>query len=263
MKISFHKYHGAGNDFILIDNRNLHWSPSAQQISVICHRHFGIGADGLMLIEAHEGFDFGMRYFNSDGKEGSMCGNGGRCITAFAGRIGLIDKSTRFMAIDGEHQATILYEEGPVAMVRLKMRDSGIPKLSDEGYMIDTGSPHLVVFREDAESIDVIGEGRKLRYNDHFLPDGINVNFLDTKVDGPFLRTYERGVEDETLSCGTGATAAALVLGFINERFREAISIKTRGGILKVSYQFDGTIFRDIWLEGPAELVFAGGLNLD
>jgi diaminopimelate epimerase len=263
MKITFHKYHGTGNDFILIDNRIYHWLPTQHQVAALCHRRFGVGADGLMLLEQQQGYDFGMRYFNSDGNESSMCGNGGRCITAFARACGLIGRTTRFLAVDGEHQAGILDETPTMTQVTLKMSDTILPVRLAQGYVINTGSPHFVVPVDDFSKTDVVTDGRELRYDPRFMPSGINVNFVARQPEGLFVRTYERGVEDETLSCGTGVTAVALVNGFIQDIQSETTEINTRGGSLRITYERVKDRFINIWLEGPAEKVFTGEVITD
>jgi diaminopimelate epimerase len=259
MKIFFYKYQGTGNDFILIDNRKNEVSLTTEQVAFLCHRRFGIGADGLMLLELEPGVDFKMVYFNSDGRESSMCGNGGRCITAFAKRLGLIQDQAKFIAVDGVHESSV--SDG---IVSLKMKDvKQIEKLADH-YVLNTGSPHYVKFVEDIENYDVKEEGRTIRNSEPFAADGINVNFIEKLEDVLFVRTYERGVEDETYSCGTGVTAAALVaaLNFASTG-KNSCKIKTLGGDLNV--KFDKVLesnFYNIWLEGPAEFVFDGSIEL-
>lgn len=260
MQIEFFKYQGTGNDFILIDNRNMELSLSAEQIAFLCHRRFGIGADGLMLLELEPGFDFKMVYFNSDGKESSMCGNGGRCITAFAGKLGLVNGKCRFLAVDGPHDATLL-ENGTVS---LKMQDVREIEENENFFYLNTGSPHYVQKVFDVENFDVFNEGKKIRYNDRFNAEGTNVNFIEKQDDVLFVRTYERGVEDETYSCGTGVTAAALVAAITGiSTGKNSCKIKTLGGDLEV--KFDKVLeknFYNIWLEGPAEFVFRGQIDI-
>ena len=195
----FYKYQGAGNDFIIIDNRmNLFDSDNNERIEKLCDRRFGIGADGLMLLQNHEQSDFRMIYFNSDGFEGSLCGNGGRCIIAFANQLGIIGKHSRFVAADGIHEAEIVNP----GYVRLKMADIDQIESGDGYYFINTGSPHYVTFVKNLENLDVFKTGRKIRLSNAFRAEGINVNFVEVERNGLFVRTYERGVEDETFSCG-------------------------------------------------------------
>jgi len=280
MKLTFSKYHGTGNDFILIDNREASIHLSIGDIVHLCDRHFGIGADGLIFLISETGYDFGMKYYNSDGKESTMCGNGGRCITAFANSLGILDKHATFLAIDGDHTAEVLNEEGNITLVKLRMSDVSPDayRIPNFEFQIDTGSPHLVLFKDHVREIDVVMEGRKLRYDSQYAPDGINVDFVEKMDNGLFVRTYERGVEDETLSCGTGVTAAALAVGSsqfaggnhviarnkVTKQTPQAsnIKIETLGGQLAVSFQFENGAFTNIWLEGPAEFVFSGEMEM-
>ena len=258
MRVVFYKYHGNGNDFIIIDNRLGLLVMSEKQIEYICDRHFGIGADGLMLLEEKSLFDFSLKYFNSDGNESSMCGNGGRCMVFFARKLGLIERQARFLAADGIHEAEIISEQGDKSLVRLKMKDT-IPGTSyPDGYFIDTGSPHFVKFVQNTTSIDVVTEGRALRNESRFAPGGCNVNFVQTLENRIKVRTYERGVEYETLSCGTGVTASALVTAILDRSNPGFIYIETPGGKFKVSFRQEGEFFSEIFLEGPAEFVFKG-----
>ena len=262
MKIDFFKYHGSGNDFIIIDNRKLQWKPDHQEVSFLCDRHFGIGADGLMLLSDAKGFDFGMTYFNSDGNESTMCGNGGRCLTAIARFLGMIESEARFYAIDGEHEALILNESGNLMHIKLKMKDVTVDEPVGGNFFIDTGSPHYVIFSTNVIRMDVVKKARKIRYDTCFAEEGTNVDFVEMKNDHLFVRSYERGVEDETLSCGTGITASALAAAVQTPDNPGFYIIKTRGGELKVSFKQEGNVFSDIWLEGPAELVFRGTVEI-
>jgi diaminopimelate epimerase len=258
MKIHFFKYQGAGNDFILIDNRTL-WFDGADDslIRFLCDRRFGVGADGLMLLEHDPAYDFRMRYFNSDGHEASMCGNGGRCMAAFARKLHIIQDQTRFMAVDGSHEATL----GSDGQVTLRMRDvASIERVSDD-YFLDTGSPHYVLFRDSLEGLNVYTEGRKIRYNERFRETGTNVNFVQWEDDRLKVVTYERGVEDETLACGTGITAAALCAALESGKHKGMFQVTARGGVLWVSFERKEEGFRNIWLKGPAEFVFEGWLD--
>ena len=252
--IEFFKYQGTGNDFILIDNRkNLFPADKAEQIAYLCDRRFGIGADGLILLEDDERSDFRMVYFNADGHEGSMCGNGGRCTVKFAHSLGLISGRTEFRAIDGLHHAELVPQG-----VALQMSDVGSIREAQGDYILDTGSPHFVRFVDQLHEFDVVDEGRSIRYSPAYRQDGINVNFVVDHKDFIEIRTYERGVEDETLSCGTGATAAALVWAERNYRAEGPISLRFPGGEVQVNWKKTENGFTDIQLIGPAEETFKG-----
>ena len=259
MTVNFYKYHGAGNDFVVIDNRLNIFFPAPEVVNRLCHRRFGIGADGMLLLENSGTNDFSMRYFNSDGNEGSMCGNGGRCIAAFAYEQMNLKENISFMAVDGRHEAEILKSEQGISLVRLKMADVHGVEQGDGYYFLDTGSPHYVAFVDDAENTDVVHLGRKIRYSPQF-PEGTNVDFAEIRGKRLFVRTYERGVEDETLSCGTGVTASAIAAFFALPQ--PSYEINTRGGNLKVSFAKDKEKFVDVWLEGPAACVFSGQIKL-
>ncbi|MCU0446312.1 MAG: diaminopimelate epimerase [Microscillaceae bacterium] len=253
MNFKFYKYQGTGNDFIMIDNREPFFPKHKPSfIAHLCHRRFGIGADGLILLENYEGYDFRMVYFNADGSEGSMCGNGGRCTVKFAHFLGLFATHTRFMAVDGEHEAFL-----KDAKVHIKMIPVNELEKQVDYYFLNTGSPHYVQFVENLADFAVFEEGRKIRYNQRFAQAGTNVNFVEQVADNQlFVRTYERGVEDETYSCGTGVTACALVSS--NMGLKSPVQIKTLGGELQVSFEKSGQHFNNIYLAGPAEAVFAG-----
>lgn len=259
MHLSFSKYQGTGNDFILIDNRVDPVSLSREEVAFLCHRRMGIGADGLMLLETTPDADFHMVYYNSDGNESTMCGNGGRCITAFAHRLGLIREQTVFTAIDGRHEA-LIHSDGSVS---LHMKDVSLIETWDGYYTLDTGSPHFVQEVEDVRQRDVTGEGRAIRNWDIFQPKGINVNFVQVlEPERLFVRTYERGVEDETLSCGTGVTAGAIALTGNNTGTFNT-HIQTLGGNLRVSFRKEtGTSATEVVLTGPATHVFDGSFAL-
>lgn len=259
--LQFYKYQGTGNDFIIADNRNGDVSLSREAIGQLCHRRFGIGADGLMLLQNKKGYDFEMIYFNSDGRESSMCGNGGRCIVAFAKKLGIIKESATFYAIDGPHEAKIISSSGNKNVVSLKMCDVNSIEKNPDFIFLNTGSPHYVVFVEDVKSVNVFNEGRKIRYSERFKEKGTNANFVELANDVIKVRTYERGVEDETLSCGTGVTAAALAAALIKKPDAEFYNIETPGGKLKVFFKKKNDDFIDIWLEGEAEFVFKGEIN--
>ncbi|MDX2173517.1 MAG: diaminopimelate epimerase [Bacteroidota bacterium] len=260
MPIQFYKYQGTGNDFILIDNRKNEIELLPEQIKLLCDRRFGIGADGLMLLELEPGADFKMIYFNSDGNPSSMCGNGGRCITAFAKQLGLITNKAKFLAVDGFHEALIDENE----IVSLKMQDVKSIEIGADYFYLNTGSPHYVKIVNNIQNFEVVKHGKEIRYNSRFKEEGTNVNFVEKINDELFVRTYERGVEDETYSCGTGVTAAALVAALegISNSKNNCI-IKTLGGNLEVT--FDKVLeqnFYNIWLKGPAQKVFEGTIGL-
>lgn len=253
LQIHFHKYHGTGNDFILINGIQQPVALTETQIQQMCHRRFGIGADGLIILKQKEGFDFFMDFYNSDGKPGSMCGNGGRCIVAFARDIGIIQKKTFFMAPDGPHEAIF---ESP-DKISLKMNDVNTIESHEKGLFLNTGSPHLVIFRQNAD-FDVYKEGNEIRYSEAYKKEGTNVNFIipDSAISSIF--TYERGVEDETFACGTGTVASALAMNKVYNH-PSPIEFKAKGGVLKVYFkQIDPQQFSDIWLEGPAIKTFSG-----
>jgi diaminopimelate epimerase len=259
MQYVFYKYQGTGNDFVLIDNRDEQFPQDDHAlVKKICDRRFGIGADGLMLLEYAIGYDFRMVYYNSDGNESTMCGNGGRCIAAFAKKLGIIEETGTFSAIDGGHEF-VLKEEN----VKLKMIDVDAVDNNNGDYILFTGSPHYVIFKNDIDKIDIDKEAQKIRYNDTYTKEGINVNFVEEKNGRIHMRTYERGVEGETLSCGTGTVAVALSVAVKNNMDSGGVEILTPGGNLKVSFEREGGIFTNIWLEGPAKMVYEGTINAD
>ena len=261
MKISFDKYQGAGNDFIMLDNRSGVYSSLSQlQLKKLCDRNYGIGADGIILVETTPDADFKMNYFNSDGNPSSLCGNGSRCTVAFANRYQMIGDKTQFKAIDGLHEAQLLSP----SQVRLHMQDVNHLDAQKETVVLDTGSPHYVQSVEELSSMDVKKEGAKIRYSETYGAAGINVNFLEKISDTSFaIRTYERGVENETLACGTGAVAGALAMHHLGETGgTKQIEIHTLGGILKVEFNFHDNHYNKIYLEGPATFVFSGSITL-
>lgn len=258
MKLRFRKYQGTGNDFILIDNRRLGLPHHTRELfAAWCHRRFGVGADGLILLEDEPGYDFRMVYFNSDGSQSSMCGNGGRCIAQFAHDLGLVGERARFMAIDGEHEAVIKDN-----WVELKMQDvHGVENIQND-FFLNTGSPHYVMFRNaPIRSADLTGEAKAIRYNERFKEEGTNVNIVFDAGTHLDVRTYERGVEDETYSCGTGVTAVALVQHICSPEGDHSQRIHTPGGELEVRFRKSGKdSYTNIWLCGPADYVFEGEL---
>ncbi|MGB7528624.1 diaminopimelate epimerase [Sphingobacterium cellulitidis] len=258
-EIQFYKYQGAGNDFILIDNRNGSFDAGNQQlIQKLCDRRFGIGGDGLMLLQDTNNYDFQMLYFNSDGKEGTMCGNGGRCLVAFARDLGIIQNDTVFLAVDGKHDAQI--EQNTV---NLGMIDVDEFHKDGEAFVLNTGSPHYVQFVEDLSEKDVFQAGYAIRNNSTYGEKGINVNFIQEEGNGYFVRTFERGVEDETYACGTGAVASAMSVAIKsgNDGYFE-IPIRVLGGQLLISFHKKGHQFKNVYLSGPANLVFEGKIDI-
>ena len=258
MDLQFSKYQGTGNDFVIIDNRDGSISLSQQQIAFLCDRRFGIGADGLMLLGTATGYDFSMTYYNADGTESSMCGNGGRCLVQFAHDNGIKKEQYLFIAIDGPHEASI-HNNG---WVHLKMSDVSAVEIGDDFFVTNTGSPHYIKMVHQIQELDVFSEGKAIRYNDRFTKEGINVNFVEWKNDELFVRTYERGVENETFSCGTGVTAAAIAMS--NESIGpQETKINTLGGHLLIKFnKVDAQNFNNIWLCGPATLIFEGQVTI-
>lgn len=262
MELNFEKYQGAGNDFIMIDQRDKKYIQvtDTQLINTLCDRRFGIGADGLILLERDTKSDFKMVYFNADGRESSMCGNGGRCIVSFAHALGMVKNATYFDAIDGIHRAEVTSD----GLVSLQMIDVSHIEVKDGNqYILNTGSPHYVVLIEDVPN-DINEAGRKIRYSAPYKQEGINVNFV--KVEGYDLHvaTYERGVEGETLSCGTGVTGSALAFAVNNNLWgTHTINIQTKGGKLSVKFdRISDHIFQNIWLIGPATYVYKGTITI-
>jgi len=254
--MKFYKYQGTGNDFVMIDNRNLEFPKDQKIIEKLCDRRFGIGADGLILLEHDSSSDFRMVYFNSDGNESTMCGNGGRCLVAFAHFLNVFEKTTTFNAIDGLHEAEI--KEG--AIVKLKMID--VEGISTDGsdFVLDTGSPHYVHYVNNIEDYNVYQNGYDIRNSPTYKAEGINVNFVEIVSDNElFVRTFERGVEDETYSCGTGVTASAIT--YLKDKDADSVDVKVLGGQLKVYVQKEEGTFTNIWLEGPAQQVFEGQIE--
>lgn len=255
MSNKFFKYQANGNDFIIIDNRSNQFDKNnTKLIKKLCNRRFGIGADGLILLQSSLKFDFRMIYFNSDGNESSMCGNGGRCIVSFAKRIGIINETAIFSATDGTHHAKIKNE-----WVELRMSNVEAVKINKNSIVLNTGSPHYVTLCSDLKKIDVNLRGRKIRNSEMFIDEGINVNFVEVVNSNTFsIRTYERGVENETFSCGTGAAATAISMHAIKKTDDLNVNINTNGGKLIVNFRYIGKIYKDIWLCGPSSYVFDG-----
>ena len=271
MRLHFYKYQGAGNDFIIVDGRVVLPKLTRKEIHQLCNRRFGIGADGLMIIDNATDVDFSMRYFNADGGEGTMCGNGGRCIVAFAAQ-----REVRFLAVDGIHTAKIIHIQGNESQVCLGMCSVDPPlPYGKDGYYLNTGSPHLVFFGNDIAKLDVNREGAFWRNHPDFAPKGANVNFVEAEGDGTlFVRTFERGVEDETFACGTGVTASAIAAymrsvntgSVVNDsdvlRKTHEYAVRTLGGNLHVSFESKDLHFTNVQLTGPATFVFEGEIEL-
>lgn len=260
MLIKFYKYHGTGNDFIMVDNRlyNLN-KDNTELVARLCHRHFGIGADGLILLNMADGYDFEMVYFNSDGRESTMCGNGGRCLVSFAHHLGLIEQQCTFKAIDGDHHASI----DSFGIVTLGMKDVSTIGRAGNDFILNTGSPHYVQFVKSVKQVDIIPAAHAIRYNDTFSKEGINVNFVEeTGEDEIMVRTYERGVEDETLSCGTGVVASSIAYSQLHSNHTNEVKIISPGGHLKVTFTSSGNSYTNVKLIGPAVKVFEGEVNV-
>lgn len=260
MQINFYKYQGTGNDFIMIDNREGTFSKKdTKLVEELCDRRFGIGADGLILLENDNSTDFKMVYYNSDGNQSSMCGNGGRCIVAFAKKLGIIENETTFIATDGLHYAKIS-DDG---IVSLQMKDVDTIKIEKDYVFLDTGSPHHVQLVEDLKHFPIKEKGAEIRYGELYGQTGSNVNFVKQKSEDTFsVRTYERGVEDETFSCGTGVTAVAIAMKAIGKTHSNKIQLNVEGGKLEVSFKpIDGR-YVDVFLKGPATFVFGGNVEV-
>ena len=260
MTLQFSKYEGTGNDFIVIDDRKLQFPVGEDLIIRLCDRHFGIGADGILLVQHSEGYDFGMNYFNSDGSPATFCGNGGRCITAYAHRMGITSNTSRFMAADGIHHARITENNGQVMIVELGMQDPVIYSIDNNLIYLNTGTFHTVKFVDNPDNVDILESGREIRFDARFEPHGTNVNFARLLKKELYVRTYEKGVENETLSCGTGVTASAIAASL--KYGGDAFYVNTAGGRLFVSFTRVNDTFKQVKLTGPAKLVFEGTLEI-
>lgn len=265
MRSAFWKYEGAGNDFILVDNRRGGFTADPQRIARLCDRHFGIGADGLMTLSASPGHDCSMRYYNADGSHGEMCGNGARCFALFAEHLGIGGREKRFDATDGLHRATILAADAFAGEVEVGMTDVERIVCGDGWWFLNTGVPHYVEFVDDPAAVDVVARGSRIRRDTARFPQGTNVNFAAIVGDGHLrMRTYERGVENETLACGTGATAAAIVANFTRQSAADRFRIDVPGGQLRVTFtRRSDQHYTDIRLTGPARRVFEGVFDTD
>ena len=257
MQQTFFKYQGTGNDFVMIDNRQQTFNKDDhERIAFLCDRRFGVGADGLILLENHPEYDFKMVYYNADGNESSMCGNGGRCLVAFAKQLGVISDKAVFLAIDGLHHATI---NGDI--VKLQMLDVDTIENHENHVFLNTGSPHHVQFETHIEDFDIKAKGANIRYGEPYNEVGTNVNFVKKQTDTTFkVRTYERGVEDETLSCGTGVTAVAIAMHYMGETNKNHVTLNVEGGKLEVCFNVENNSYNNVWLIGPATFVFKGNI---
>lgn len=255
MKLTFYKYQGTGNDFVMIDNRQETFDKAdTKMVAFLCDRRFGVGADGLILLENHPVYDFKMVYYNADGNESTMCGNGGRCLSAFAKQLGVIDEIGTFEAIDGLHHVVIQDN-----IVKLQMQDVETIETHQKHVFLNTGSPHHVQLVEDLKTFNVKAEGAKIRYSELYGKAGSNINFIHPESTNTFaVRTYERGVEDETLSCGTGVTAVAIAMHKTGKTTNDLVTLNTEGGKLQVNFDVIDGVYKNVWLIGPATLVFKG-----
>ena len=259
MEVNFKKYSGTGNDFIIIDNRNDNINYNSSLIKNICDRNFGVGGDGLIIIKNSISSDFEILHYTSDGNLGSLCGNGSRCAISFAYKNNIIDKNTVFEAFDGIHEAEVISDE----LIKMEMKINSDIIQNKYGTWLDTGSPHLVIEKENTDKLDVNLEGSSIRYNDHYKREGVNVNFVEKLSDETFkIRTYERGVENETLACGTGSTASAICMSYLGKSNSNIITMKCQGGDLKVQFNSKDKDFTNISITGPANLVFEGQIDI-
>jgi len=257
MKISFFKYQGTGNDFIIVDDRNKLFPADNDLIVHLCDRKFGIGSDGLILIQNSSTADFHMEFFNPDASK-SFCGNGSRCAVAFAYRIGMIERTTNFTAIDGLHSAVVESS----SIVKITMKDVIDLRKSDADMILNTGSPHFVRFTENLAEEDIINTGREIRFSEQFKQEGINVNLVEVLGNNKVkCATYERGVENETLSCGTGVTAVAIAANQL-KNCSSPISIVTKGGNLAVEFEYTKDRYKNVTLKGPAAFVYKGEIEV-
>lgn len=257
MLIPFIKYHGTGNDFVIIDNRALELSLTQGQIAQLCDRKFGIGADGLILLETQEEIAK-MVYYNSDGAPSSMCGNGGRCFVDFAQNLNVLRDEGEFLAVDGMHPFKMQNH-----LVSLKMGDVSEIETIEDAVFMNTGSPHYIKWVDNVQEMDIVTSAHKIRFNKRFADEGTNVNFVEQINGVTHIRTYERGVEDETLSCGTGATACAIAMHYMQKTEDHGLTIHVLGGKLHVSFTPKAnSSYTDVWLTGPTTRVFEGTITV-
>jgi diaminopimelate epimerase len=275
--MKFYKYHGTGNDFIVIEERNENFIPDEKKTQSLCDRNFGVGSDGLLLLKNHEKYDFEMQFFNPDGSEATFCGNGARCIVAFANFLKIIDKKATFLAKDGEHSA--YFNNNDVVLKMIDTDSVGSRQLavdssqssvfswqsvidSEELFYLNTGTHHVVKFVDDVDAINIMTDASKIRYHEDYAPHGTNVNFVQECNGFLKIRTYEKGVEKETLSCGTGVVASALVYASLSENNITKIEVKAKGGDLKVSFQKKNNGFENVYLQGNAVQIFEGEVDV-
>lgn len=262
-KLSFFKFHGAGNDFIMVDNRAGSIVLTPQQIAHICHRRLGVGADGLIMLDSCDCADFAMHYYNADGSDSMLCGNGSRCVSAMANMLGVIDREGDFLASDGIHHAVVDAREDNRWQITIEIKD--VDKVTDyaDGSFVNTGAPHFVRRVNNIADYPIVKEGRAIRYDERFQ-GGTNANFIVPEGEGIRVRTYERGVEDETLSCGTGVTASAIIWGHLQQwpDGRYAIPVRTLGGDFTISYDKQEDSYRNILLSGPVTWAFSGEIDV-
>ena len=259
MKIKFSKYNGAGNDFIVIDDRKNNIDNNPSLIEKLCNRNFGIGGDGLILIKESKSTDFEILHYTSDGNLGSLCGNGSRCAISFAYKNKIIGKKTRFDTFDGIHNAEIINDN----LVKMEMKINSDIIENEYGTWLDTGSPHLVIEKDNTDELDVNLLASSIRYNEYYKKEGVNVNFIEKVSNETFkIRTYERGVENETLACGTGSTASAICMNYLGKTQSNNITMKCRGGDLKVEFISNDNLFSNISITGPAKFVFEGQIDI-
>ena len=253
-KIPFAKLHGAGNDFIILSGPDIQWEPTKEEIQRICHRRLGVGADGLIILQPHEQYGFEMLYFNPDGSSGMLCGNGARCAVSRAFQLNWINKETTFLAADGPHTATVFDEKD----IEISMQDVGKVEPCLNGYFLQTGAPHYVEFVEELDEYQVHDRGRQYRYHALFQPKGTNANFIEEENGKLKIRTYERGVESETLACGTGITASALVYARDQKASEVSVDVLAKGGDLRIRATKKGDGFEKVFMRGPVATVFEG-----
>ncbi|HPT02799.1 MAG TPA: diaminopimelate epimerase [Bacteroidales bacterium] len=258
--LHFDKYQGTGNDFILVDDRKQHRDFNGKTIVKLCDRRFGIGSDGLLLLRERQGYDFEMLFFNPDGSRATFCGNGARCISAFAASLGVIQDEASFLAPDGAHKASVLSRNGNDSLVSISMIDPVIYHHSEDYTYLNSGTYHVVKFVPDPDAVEIMKAGPEIRYDGRFAPAGTNVNFARINQDSVYVRTYEKGVEAETLSCGTGVTATAIAASL--RTGRTDVRVVTKGGELRVHFSRKDNNFEGVFLEGPAVKVFSGSINL-